>query len=178
MVEAADTIVESFAELGVIALIDEATSYQRERGSDALQRILDRLVAAKAQPYEVRFPTDFYAEICRLRGWDFDATNPAGGFAYLTNDLVYSRLAPGVLDALREADPLVAPGIRSRKLHQHLSADDGVRLLDGHLRSVIEIAKGAGSWPAFMRSIDRRFPKFGTQSCLPIMPEDLGGEAA
>lgn len=175
--ERAEVIVESFAELGVVALIDEATGYQRERGADALQRILDRLVASKAQSYEVRFPTEFYTEICRLRRWDFDASNPAGGFAYLTNDLVYSRLAPGVLDALREADPLVAPGVRARKLHQHLSSDEGVRLLDAHLRSVIEIAKGAGSWPAFMRSIDRRFPKYGTQSVLPVMAEDIGDAA-
>jgi hypothetical protein len=175
--ERAEVIVESFAELGVVALIDEATGYQRERGSDALQRILDRLIASKAQPYEVRFKKEFYEEICRLRGWEFDPSNPAGGFAHLTNNIVYSRLAPGVLDALREADPLVAPGVRERKLHQHLSADEGVRLLDAHINSAIELAKGAGSWPAFMRSIDRRFPKYGTQGCLPVMAEDIGDAA-
>lgn len=174
--EAAELVVEAFAELGVIALVDEATGYQRERGDDALQRILDRLIATKANSYKPRFPIDFYREICRLRGWEFDPSNPAGGFAFLTNDIVYERIAPGALAALRELNPLIAPGVRARKLFQHLTPDEGIRLLDEHLRDLITLAKGAFGWGDFMRTVDRRFPIPGTQFSLPVDRDD--GEAA
>ena len=167
LVDRAWQVVRACARVGITALIDEATGYQRERGGDELQRILDRLLAPEPQTWERRFPPDFYTEICRLRGWRYHPENPAGGFATITNDIVYSRLAPGVLEALRELNPIDGKR-RQRRHHQHLSTEDGARLLAEHLRDLVTLANGAYGWPDFMRTVDRRFPRVGTQFSLPV----------
>ena len=40
------------------------------------------------------------------------------GVALLTNDLIYDRLAPGVLDELRRRNPVTERGHRSHHHHQ------------------------------------------------------------
>lgn len=170
--ERAEVVVEAFAEIGIIALIDEATGYQRERGGDALQQILDRLLTPAAAPWEKRFPDDYYREICRLRGWPWNPANPAHVpryIAQITRDIVYNRLAPGVVDALEEMNPATGnkSANRRRKHHQHLTLEDGLRLLDEHLRAIVTIARGSYGWGDFMRCVDRSFPVPGTQFALP-----------
>jgi hypothetical protein len=41
-------------------------------------------------------------------------------FGKLTNDLVYSRLVPGMLPRLDEVNPVNQHGNRARRHHQHL----------------------------------------------------------
>jgi hypothetical protein len=36
---------------GIIALVDEATGYQKERARDALAEILEQFIAKELQPY-------------------------------------------------------------------------------------------------------------------------------
>jgi hypothetical protein len=54
------------------------------------------------QPYLRTFPADFYQEMFRLRGMEYpNATvQRPRYFGLLTNNIVYDRLAPGVLEAL------------------------------------------------------------------------------
>jgi len=64
-------LVRGVARVGIIALVDEATGYQRERAKDALARILDAFMAKELQPWLRTFPTDFYQEMFRLRGLEY-----------------------------------------------------------------------------------------------------------
>jgi len=45
IVKAADILVRGLANVGIIALIDEATGYQRDRAKNALERILQAFIA-------------------------------------------------------------------------------------------------------------------------------------
>ena len=47
------------AHVGIIALVDEATGYQKDRASDALQRILEAFIAKELQPWVRTFPDDY-----------------------------------------------------------------------------------------------------------------------
>jgi hypothetical protein len=66
-----EILVRGFARVGIIALVDEATGYQRDRARDSLAKILEAFVAKELQPYVRKFPAEFYEEMFRLRGLPF-----------------------------------------------------------------------------------------------------------
>jgi hypothetical protein len=68
----------------------------------ALQAILERFLATEFAAWAKRFPDEFYQQIFRLRGWNWRGmkVNRPQVVANHTKDLVYSRLAPGILREL------------------------------------------------------------------------------
>ena len=71
IVDNAMALVRSFAKVGIIALVDEATGYQDMRAQEALAKIFEEYLAEERQKWTRTFPIDFYKEIYRLRGWEF-----------------------------------------------------------------------------------------------------------
>jgi hypothetical protein len=65
---AAESIITSLANVGLIAMIDEATGFQGVRKKGSLQEIFDKFLRADYDEWNKRFPDDFYQEIYRLRG--------------------------------------------------------------------------------------------------------------
>ena len=117
--EFADIIIRSVAKVGLVALIDEATGYQEIRDKKALQAILDKYLAKELAAWAKRFPDEFYREIFRLKGWDFNPEKVArpGVVGRYTVDLVYERLAPGLLEELEKLNPKSDKGYRKHKHH-------------------------------------------------------------
>jgi len=172
--QAAEIIMRGLAELGIIALVDEATGYQATRDRDALQAILDRYLQKEFAAWAKRFPDSFYREIFRLRGWSWNAMSVArpGVVGTYTNDIVYERLAPGILDELRSLNPSHEDGGRARKHHQYLTGDIGHPALAQHLHAVIGLMRASATWEQFKMMLDRAFPKKGTQLHL-LLDESL-----
>lgn len=97
-----EILVRGLARIGIIALIDEATGYQRERAKLALAEILEKFIAQELQAWTRTFPLEFYEQIFRLNRWPFDpVTQRPSVIGHYTNNFVYKRLAPGVLKELR-----------------------------------------------------------------------------
>ena len=71
----ADTLVRGLAEVGIIALVDEATGFQRDRAKDALAKILEEFIGKDLRKWTSTFPIEFYEQIFRLRGWPFNPQN-------------------------------------------------------------------------------------------------------
>ena len=121
------------------------------------------------------FPDEFYSELFRLRNLPF----PSGRvqrpqfFGHLTNDIVYRRLAPGVLEKLKRVAPKNAKGGRSNKLFQMLSASWGYRKLLEHMGAVITMMQLSKRYPDFKVTLDRLRPPYGTTMPLPFPPEEL-----
>ena len=89
--------------IGIIGLVDEATGYQGIRAKRALATILEEFIAEELQPWTKTFPYEFYEEIFRLKGWPGpDGVKRPSVIGHYTNDIVYARLAPGVLDELKQ----------------------------------------------------------------------------
>jgi hypothetical protein len=65
--ERADILMRGLAHIGIIALVDEATGYQRDRARDALTRILEAFIAKELQPWLRTFRADFYQEKRSMR---------------------------------------------------------------------------------------------------------------
>jgi P63C domain len=172
----ADILMRGLATVGIIALVDEATGYQEVRAKDALARILEVFIAKELQPWLRTFPTDYYRQLFRLRGLEFpnDSVKRPQYFGILTNDLIYRRLAPGVLEELKNVTERNDKGRPKHKFFQRLSGNLGYPKLRELLGSVVTIMKLSDGWPEFMQKVDRLHPRYGTTLPLPLIYEDDG----
>lgn len=154
-------LIRGFAVVGISALIDEATGYQDARARDALEKILEQFIAKELYKWLKTFPDDFYRELFRLRNWRYSASVKRPSLVgKLTNDLVYQRLAPGVLDELKKLNPKTPKGTRKHRHHQWLTRDIGHPRLREHLSAVVALMKASAKWEDFKRMINRSLPKY------------------
>lgn len=166
-----EILVRGFARVGIVALVDEATGYQADRARDALARILEAFIAKELQPWLQTFPVDFYRELFRLRGLPFptDTVKRPQYFGILTNDIVYKRLAPGVLNELRSVTPRnEETGRLKHKLFQRLTTNTGYPKLREHLGAVVMLMKLSRDYADFIHKLDRFHPRFGDTLELPF----------
>lgn len=170
---AADILVRGLARTGIIALVDEATGYQDARAKDALAKILAAYVARELQPWVRTFPSDYYEELFRLRGMPYPHSTVKRPliFGKITNDIVYRRLAPGVLDELKRVQVKDEEGRPKHKLFQRLTQNAGYPKLREHLGSVVTIMKLSADWKDFCAKLDRLHPRFGDTMMLPFDDE-------
>lgn len=170
MVAAAKAIKSAFAEIGVLALIDEATGYQDVRNRMALQEIFEAVLRKELAAWAKRFPDEFYKQIYRLRGWEWRGRqfNPPQIVANYTNDFVYDRIAPGLRQELENRMPKTQGGQKKGRLHQLFSDDIGHPLLAQHVHMVTMFMKAAPSWSEFKKNLDKASPKQGSNYELPV----------
>ncbi len=163
--QAAEDLVISLANVGIIAVIDEATGFQKVRKEDALQNLLDRFLLKAFATWAKRFPDEFYREMYRLRGWMWQGrnVNPPQCVALYTKKIVYERLAPGILQELEQRNPLDELGEREAKHHQWLTPDIGHPALSLHLYAVTALMKASKTWEAFLIALESAFPRPGDQ---------------
>ncbi len=160
VVRRADLILRGLARIGITALIDEATGYQRIRVEHALAHILEKFIAEEMQAWMLTFPMEFYEQICRLKGWpaEYAIARPQV-VGHYTNDIIYERLAPGVLEELRSRNPTLPSGNRKHRHHQHLTPDYGHPALQRHIEGVIALMRVSASWEEFMVLLEKAYPK-------------------
>ncbi len=145
--------------IGLIALIDEATGYQELRTKDALRKILEAYINPELLPWTQRFPHDYFKELFRLRGWFYDPSLKGPRYVgKLTNELIYEKLPPGVLDELRKRNPPNEKGQRRHRHHQFLTEDIGNPHLEKQLVAVTTLMRAAPNWTNFERMFKRAFP--------------------
>jgi hypothetical protein len=173
LAERAAKLQHGFATVGIIALVDEATGYQDFRQRDALAEILKKFVAKELQPWIKTFPVEYYRQIYRLNGWEFNENSNArpGVIGHWTNNLVYKRLAPGIWDELNRLIPRSDRGHLKYKLFQRLTDDIGHPRLREHLAGVVMLMKYSPNWRTFMDRMDKEYPQWGSNYMLPF-PED------
>lgn len=82
-----------------------------------------------------------------------------GAPGHLTNDLIYSRLAPGVLEELRRITPKNEKGRRKGTFSQRLTPDIGVPRLREHVKAVTVLMKASDTWEGFVPMLDRSLPR-------------------
>lgn len=174
LARAADILTTALVGVAIVALVDKKTGYEEIADRDTLERILNRYIAKELQPWMKRFPDEFYTEIARLKGWQFNilAQEKPGIVGKYTNDLIYERLAPGVLEKLQELTPRNEQGKLKQKLHQRLTPDAGVRELDHHLVRIVMLMKDSSSWQGLMTKVKRHFPSFRSTLSLPFDDEE------
>lgn len=173
-----EVLLRGFARVGIIALVDEATGYQKDRARDALAKILEAFVAKELQPWVKKFPADFYEEMFRLRGLPFDpeSVKRPPYFGHLTNDIVYRRLAPGVWKELKAKAKKNADGRPTHQLHRLLTPDVGDPRLKDLLTKVVTVMQLSDRWGDFKLKLDRVAPAYDETLQLPFELENDTGQ--
>jgi len=167
--ERAEILIRGLATVGIIALVDEATGYQRLREERALATILEKFMAKELQPWTRTFPYEFYQQIFRLKNWPGpDGAKRPSVIGHYTNDFVYDRLAPGVLEELKARNPTLPAGYRRNRHHQWFTPDLGHPKLKEHLAAVTALMRAAPNWESFKRNVNRALPKHGETVELPL----------
>lgn len=184
----ADILIRGLAEVGIVALIDEATGYERDKKRNDLAAILEAFVAKEIQRWIRTFEYEFYELICLLRNEPIErAIKRPQYLGNITNDLVYRRLAPGVLQTLQDKNPVMDTGRRKHKMFQLLTPDHGHPRLKEHLASVVtamKMAKELGlSWEKFLTLLNKTHPRFlpmplfdSDENNAPANPQLPGGK--
>ncbi len=158
-----ELIVRGLAQVGIVALVDEATGYQEIRDRRALQAILDKYLEKELAAWAKRFPDEFYQQMFRLRGWRWNGMSVSrpGVVGKYTKDLIYERLAPGIVKELEKRNPIVKAGRRKAKHHQWLTEDVGHQALAQHLYGIIGMMRASRTWDQFYRMVQQAYPKKG-----------------
>lgn len=160
--EAAEVVMRGLANVAIVALIDEATGYEKVRRRLALADILDRYLDDKLNPWTKTFSDDFYINLFRLLKWDYQKLKPGdtkpAQIGLITRDVVYRRLHPGIVEELQKSNPYVVPGRRMHKHHQWLSQEVGHPALKEHLARIETIMKLSDDWLDFQNKLQRAMP--------------------
>ncbi len=160
IVERASLLLRGFATVGVIALVDEATGYEKIRAERSLARILDRFLAEDLQPWVKTFPYEFYEHLYALNGWELPPPpngEMPGVVGKWTIDLVYARLAPGVLsEVMKRAPQLPSSG----RWHQWFTPEFGHPRVQEQIRMAIAFMKTASRWSEFKARYNVACPVF------------------
>jgi P63C domain len=174
IIEACDAVIRGLARVGIIALVDEATGYQDVRDRLALQAILDQYLRKEFAKWAKQFPPEFYQGIFRLRGWQWRGmkVNPPQIVAHYTKDLVYARLAPGIVKELEIRNPMTERGYRKHKHYQYLTEDIGLPALAQHLYAVNGLMRASATWKEFMELMDKAHPRRGDTLQLHLFDGD------
>jgi hypothetical protein len=152
--EQAKMLQRAFALIGIRALVDEATGFQLERPRRDLEEQLKKFLSESLRKWVRTFPADYFKHLCRLRGVEFreDMKLPQY-FGHLTNNLIYRRIAPGLLKKLKERR--VEMGRPNEKIHTGLSLDVGVPEVLLHLGTVVGLMKVNTDYDVFEKQLDQ-----------------------
>lgn len=166
----AELVTRMLAQMGIVSLIDEATGYQEIRDRDELQKILDLYLSREFSVWAKKIPDEFYQHIFRLRGWQWKGMqiNRPQVVAKYTKDLIYARLAPGILNELETLNP-VKGNYRHQKHHQWLTEDIGHPKLAEHIYAIIALMRVSTEWEEFVKIVDKALPKKEETLKMPSM---------
>jgi DNA-binding transcriptional regulator YdaS (Cro superfamily) len=145
------------ADVGLDALIDEATGYQLVRPEDALRIKLNLYLEEEMRQWEKTFPDELWAEFGRLTNWR-GATNSQRPkyWGKLVNELIYDYLDPDVAQWLRTNAPKPRHG---QNYHQWLSSQYGLKKLTEHMWMVIGMARACNRMWELRQRMAEQFGK-------------------
>lgn len=124
----AEVLMEAFAKVGIIALVDEATGYQHDRSHNALRLLLSKYIAEGLQKWLKTFPDSFFSELDRLYGNDTSHGKRPQYYGKFINKYVYDPIENGYVKRELDKKNIADDGKRRGRFFQWLN-DDGRNIL-------------------------------------------------
>jgi len=165
----AEIILRASAKVGIIALIDEATGYIKDKRKEEYRELFKEFIKQECGEYAREFPEQFFDLLYRL--YNLRRNNLIGRhprfFSKVIRKYIYSPLVNShgaILEMLDEKNPVVyVNGGRKYKLFQFLSEQLGLPALRAHIWQVVGIGNSVRSKEAFNRAFENAFPQSGHQ---------------
>ncbi len=169
--ERALILIRGLASVGIIALVDEATGFQYDRPRRDLEEYLEKFLSESLRRWVRTFPGDYFKHLCRLRNVPLrpDMKLPQY-FGHITNDLIWRRIAPGLLRKLKERRS--ERGNPSNKLHSWTSEELGKTELLLHMGTVVGLMKIHTDYDKFHAQLDQIAPIYPDNPTLFDDPKD------
>lgn len=160
IVKNANKFILATAKIGIIALIDEATGYQKVRNSKELQLKMRYFLVDKesnAREWEKTFPDDLWYEFGRLTNWKGSLKLRPRYWGKLVNALIYDLLDKDIATYLRENKPPKYNG--HKKYFQWLNEEYGTKELTQHIWQIIGMAKACEDIDELKQMASEKFSK-------------------
>ena len=161
-----ELIMRGLAKVGIVALIDEATGYQNLRPADGLRSYFDEILRKDLAAWSKKFPDEFYENIYKLKDWEWPGMgkNRFSIVGTYTNDLIYGRILPGLIEEFEHRNPKNNKGHRGHKHHQWLNDEVGNKLFAQQMFTILAVQraclkKPSNKWKHFMKMIDEILPR-------------------
>jgi hypothetical protein len=148
-----EIVVRACAKVGIDALIDEATGYQKVRAKRALQMKLQAFIAEDMQEWAVMFPEEFWYELARLEGIRYSARNRPLRWGKYVMLFVYDAIDPDIGRELRKKNP----NPRFKRNHHQWLKEFGREKVNNQIQQVIAIMKLCDSMDDFKQKFSRVF---------------------
>jgi P63C domain-containing protein len=144
-------------------MIDEATGYQYERASDALQIKLKLFLAEEMRKWDKTFPDDLWVQFGRPTNWTGSIHSRPKYWGNLVMELIYEYLDADVAQWLPDNAP---KPLKGQNHHQWMSEQYGLKRLIEHIWKVIGLASGCEDMRELknkMQEIYGKAPGFSTR---------------
>jgi hypothetical protein len=164
-------LLSACADVGLEALIDEATGYQYERKEDELQVKLRLYISEELRDWEKTFPDELWEEFGRLTNWSAPLSSRPKWWGKLVIELIYNTLDPDAAAYLRENKP--PSGVH---WHRQLTEQKGVRELVGRCYEIIGMAKTCNTIQELKSKVKYHYKNAPYQTMLPLELYEPKGE--
>jgi len=111
-------------------------------------------------PYSKIFPSSFYESLYGLLGWSwYEGKHSHPGYmAHLTNELVYTKVAPGIYEELNKRNPYQSERRRRRWIQTRLLTDEAGKVaLKKQIDFVTETARWVASLEQLRQIVELRY---------------------
>ena len=134
----------ALADIGITALVDEATGYQFDRKTDALRLLLSRYIEEGLQKWLKTFPDEFFREIDRLYGNETKkgAKRPQY-YGHFINKYIYDPIESGFVKSKLNELNIDDEGKRKTRFHQWLTEEGRTILVHqiGRVQGLMEMCQ-------------------------------------
>lgn len=124
LAEQSEILLSALAQVGIDALVDEATGYQLDRKHDALRMLLSKYIAEGLQKWMFTFPDSFFVELDRLYGNEQTTSRSRPQYyGHFINKYIYEPIEHGYVKSKLDELNITEDGKRKARFHQWLSMD-------------------------------------------------------
>lgn len=149
-----EIILQALSKVGIVALIDSCTGYEKQRENNELERLFSKFIAKELQPWVKRFPSEFFSHLKRFYGIEEMKKNPLF-FGHLINRWIYKELSPEIHEELKRLNPVLNSGNRKHAHHQLLTQDIGCPALTKQIQKVTTLLSVSDSKEQFEKLLEK-----------------------
>lgn len=173
----AESLLYALSDIGITALVDNATGYEHDREQHELQKLLKAYISEELLPWQNRFPDIYYQELFRLNKWDYTVkgiNKRPSVIGTWTNRLIYEQLPNEVLNTLKSKTPKSKSGNRLNRFHQYLTSDVGEPHLAEQINRIVTVFKLSDNMKDMWENFKKLKSRSATQEEPPFEFDDKG----
>jgi hypothetical protein len=155
----AEIVMRSCAKVGIIALIDEATGFEKFRRKQDLQLKLQAFITEELQEWARMFPEEFWLELARLEGVRYAPRSRPLRWGKYVMAFVYDALDEDIGRELRKKNP----DPHFLKNHHQWLTDFGRSKIHDQITKVVTIMRLCDNMDDFRTKFGKLFKKASPQ---------------